>query len=86
MKVCMVAIVATLVMMWSAAAISGTADGKDSTVPAQSTDVTAEKPGAMLPELKYEFDPVVDGAQVTHDFPIRNTGDGPLAITRVKTG
>jgi hypothetical protein len=43
-------------------------------------------PGVVLPELKYEFDPVVDGTQVTHDFAIKNTGDGPLAITQVKTG
>jgi hypothetical protein len=40
----------------------------------------------MLPELAFEFDPVVDGTQITHDFVIKNSGNGPLAIHRVKTG
>jgi hypothetical protein len=86
MKLRMVAITATLVMMWGAAAITGASDGKDSAGQAPSAAATAEKPVVMLPELKYEFDPVVDGSLVTHDFPIKNTGNGPLAITKVKTG
>ncbi len=86
MKFRMLAFTATLVMLWAAAAITGASDGKDSTDQASSAVAAIEKPGAVLPELKYEFDPVVDGTQVTHDFAIKNTGDGPLAITQVKTG
>ena len=40
----------------------------------------------MLPEQKFEFDPVVDGTLISHDFMIKNTGKGALAIKQVKTG
>ena len=53
----------------------------ESTAPANS-----EKPNVVLPQPNFEFDPVVDGTEVTHDFPIKNTGKGMLAIQRVKTG
>ena len=86
MKVRMVAIAATLVIMWGTAAITGASDGKDSAGQAPSAVATAEKPVVILPELKFEFDPVVDGTQITHDFPVKNTGDGPMEITKVKTG
>ena len=33
----------------------------------------------------YEFQPVIEGNQVTHDFIVRNKGDGDLEISRVKT-
>ena len=86
MKFRILACTATLVMLWAAAATVGASDDKDSTVQAPSTASATEKPGVVLPELKYEFEPVVDGTQVTHDFAIKNTGDGLLAITQVKTG
>ena len=86
MNVRMIAVTATLVMLWGAAATAGASDGTASSAQSPSVVATAEKPVATMPELKYEFDPVVDGAQVTHDFPIKNTGSGPLAITNVKTG
>ena len=89
MKLRMFALAAMFVMLWSAAATVGASDqatGKESTNPPPSAAVTTEKPVAEFPELKYEFDPVVDGTQVTHDFAIKNTGDGPLAVTQVKTG
>jgi hypothetical protein len=41
---------------------------------------------AVVPQLKYEFEPVVDGKQVSHDFLVQNTGNMPLAIHQVKTG
>ena len=41
---------------------------------------------AVMPELKYEFEPVVDGAEVVHDFTIKNAGEATLAIHQVKTG
>jgi len=43
-------------------------------------------PSAFIPENSYEFSPVVDGTQVTHDFIVLNKGDGDLEIQRVKTG
>jgi len=41
---------------------------------------------AVMPELKYEFEPVVDGAEVVHDFLVKNAGEATLAIHQVKTG
>ena len=46
----------------------------------------AGSPNAVITDLKYEFDKVVDGALVTHDFTVKNTGQGILEISRVKTG
>jgi hypothetical protein len=86
MKILTLAFTATLVVLWAAAATVGASDGKDSISPSPSDTTTTATPGVELPELKFEFDPVVDGTQVTHDFAIKNTGDGPLAITQVKTG
>jgi hypothetical protein len=86
MKFRMLAFTAALVMMWPVAATTGASDGKDSTAQEPSAVAAAQKPSVVAPELKYQFNPVVDGTQVTHDFAIKNTGDGPLAITQVKTG
>jgi hypothetical protein len=86
MNVRIIAVTVTLVVLWGASATAGASDGTASAAQSPSVVATAEKPVATMPELKYEFDPVVDGAQVIHDFPIKNTGSGPLAITNVKTG
>jgi hypothetical protein len=47
---------------------------------------TAGQPHVEFPELNFEFKPVVDGTTITHEFPVKNTGQGPLAIRKVKTG
>jgi len=86
MKLRILAITTTLVMLWAAASAVGASDAKDSTGQEASVVAAIEKPSVVLPELKFEFDPVVDGTQITHDFAIKNAGDGPLAITQVKTG
>jgi hypothetical protein len=86
MNIRMIAVTATLVMLWGTAATTGASDGTASSAQSPSVVATAGKPVATMPELKYEFDPVVDGTQVTHEFTIKNTGSGPLAITNVKTG
>ena len=86
MRFRMLAFTATIVMLLAAATSTCASEDKDSTAQASSAVAAIQKPGVMLPELKYEFDPVVDGSQVTHNFAIKNTGDGPLAITQVKTG
>ena len=47
----------------------------------------AEKaPSAFLPLDKWEFESVVDGTAVVHEFVIQNKGDAPLNISKVKTG
>ncbi len=44
------------------------------------------QPTAFFPETIYEFSPVLDGAQVEHDFVIQNKGNATLKINSVKTG
>ena len=39
-----------------------------------------------LQESVYQFEPVVEGTQVTHEFILCNQGDEPLKIFHVKSG
>ena len=50
-----------------------------------STD-SEKAPAAFLPVTQWEFESVVDGTAVVHDFVIQNKGDAPLNISKVKTG
>ncbi|UCD89168.1 MAG: DUF1573 domain-containing protein [Desulfobacterales bacterium] len=43
-------------------------------------------PSAFFPESRFEFKPVVDGADVTHSFVVKNKGASPLKIEKVRTG
>ena len=43
-------------------------------------------PSVFFPESQYEFSPVLDGAEVVHDFVIQNKGNATLTVDRVKTG
>ena len=86
MKIRTLAFTAILVVLWAAAATVGASDGKDSTSQSPSAATATATPGMVLPELNFEFDPVVDGTQVIHDFAVKNAGNGLLAITQVKTG
>lgn len=49
----------------------------------------ADNPGApsvYVPEPLYQFEPVVSGQDVSHDYIVQNKGTAELEITRVKTG
>jgi len=41
---------------------------------------------AVISNNTFEFKPVLDGAEVIHDFVIQNTGNGPLEIEKIETG
>jgi hypothetical protein len=43
-------------------------------------------PSAYLPVDNYEFDTVVEGNEIDHQFIIQNKGTAPLNIEKVKTG
>ncbi len=43
-------------------------------------------PKAYLPENIYEFAPIMEGLEVVHEFVVRNKGDEPLNILKVKSG
>ena len=70
---------------------SGPAKGKDR----QKDPALAERveilrvflklPVIHLPVGRYEFEPILEGHQVTHDFVVQNKGSAPLEIQKVKT-
>ncbi|GAB6906605.1 conserved exported hypothetical protein [Desulfosarcina cetonica] len=43
-------------------------------------------PAAKIPQTEAQFEPVVEGTEVTEDFVVKNEGDGILEIHQVKTG
>ena len=43
-------------------------------------------PVAKVPLRVFRFGPVADGQEVLHDFLLRNKGDAPLNISKVRTG
>jgi hypothetical protein len=47
--------------------------------------VILKLPSAYLPAARYEFAPVVEGQEVSHDFVIQNKGAATLVIQRVRT-
>ena len=65
-----------------------TASGSDQTTATGGDQAAASEKiaSAFLPVTNWEFDPVVDGKAVTHDFVIQNKGNAPLNISKVKTG
>jgi len=42
-------------------------------------------PSLYVPEPSYQFDTVVSGHDVVHDYLLQNRGTAPLKISRVKT-
>ena len=53
---------------------------------AMATESTPKAPQAFLPESVFEFQPVLEGTQVVHEFALKNKGDAPLNILQVKSG
>ena len=43
-------------------------------------------PSAYLPLDNYEFDTIVEGTEIDHQFIIQNKGTAPLNIEKVRTG
>jgi hypothetical protein len=43
-------------------------------------------PALEVPESRFNFETVVDGTEVYHDFVLRNTGTSPVHINDVRTG
>jgi hypothetical protein len=47
--------------------------------------VSIKQPVAFLPDARHQFEAVVEGQEVAHDFIVQNKGTAPLEIKRVKT-
>jgi hypothetical protein len=41
-------------------------------------------PKAVFPQTKFEFAPVFEGKDITHDFIVENKGAAPLVINKIK--
>jgi len=44
------------------------------------------RPSAAVLDNSHEFEPVLDGAQIIHDFIVLNNGSADLVIEKVETG
>lgn len=62
-----------IVILW----VAGSAAGEEAAVPS---------PSAFLPEQVYTFEPVMEGAEVSHDFILQNKGNETLLIEKLKSG
>lgn len=58
----------------------------DNRNPAPENDPQLLVPHLVVIEPLFEFDRVLEGEAVEHDFLIENRGDAPLAIQQVRTG
>jgi hypothetical protein len=47
--------------------------------------VSLKLPSAHLPALRYEFEPVMEGREIVHDFVVQNKGSATLEIQKVRT-
>jgi len=43
------------------------------------------RPSAAVRDNSHEFEPVLDGAQIVHDFVVLNKGNADLEIEKVET-
>lgn len=75
-----------LALMWGATAGFGASKQAAEKASSNAVPPAQAAPSVVIPVLKHEFEPVVDGAEVLQDFTVKNIGDGPLAIHQVKTG
>lgn len=60
--------------------------GTTAPVIAGARNAAADGPMVQVPDYRFEFDPVPEGAGVEHVFIVRNRGSQVLKIDRVKPG
>ena len=53
---------------------------------APQNDLPSSGPELIVTEPLFDFDRVLEGERVEHDFLVANRGAGPLAIHQVRTG
>ena len=50
-------------------------------------DISSVKvPKAFLPENTFEFESVIEGDKISHDFVLKNNGTAPLTIIKLEAG
>ena len=58
----------------------------DNRNPAPEHNPRSPGPELMVTEPLFDFDRVMEGEEVVHDFLVENHGAGPLAIHQIRTG
>jgi hypothetical protein len=53
---------------------------------ALAENTPTQGPAVFLPEEVFEFEPVLEGAEVIHEFAILNQGDELLEILKIQSG
>jgi hypothetical protein len=82
---------ALILLLLPAGVLAAQGDTTGTPAPAATTDSTAasgqaaEKPVAFFPETTFNFAPVLEGTEISHNFVVRNTGSAVLEISKVKT-
>jgi hypothetical protein len=66
--------------------VSGSAATDQTVNPDPSSDHIRSTANAVAVDPVFEFEPVLEGATVTHEFTIKNTGMDELKILKVRTG
>jgi len=49
-------------------------------------DQPVQSPKAVLVEHAFEFQPVLEGSEIVHQFILKNNGDAPLNILKISAG
>jgi hypothetical protein len=53
---------------------------------AEDAKKTAPQPELKIIESTYAFETIAEGEEIIHDFTIKNTGNAPLDVLKVKPG
>jgi len=53
---------------------------------AKDAQETESRPEVKLIESSYKFETITEGKEIIHDFIIKNVGNAPLDVLRVKPG
>jgi hypothetical protein len=82
-KLSILAILLALVPLSIALAGPPALQGKHAPVTVVEAAVNSA-PKAVFPQTKFEFAPVFEGEDITHDFVVENRGQAPLIINKIK--
>jgi hypothetical protein len=74
------------ILLFMTAAASVSANEPAAPVPGNTPEASAGAPAVVVKEAQFQFDPVMEGVVVAHEFVLENTGAAPLVIQNIKTG
>lgn len=78
---------ACILLVWcSLVVVAHAAKGSDGSAPKKMKPASpaADQPSMQVPDATYDFGEVLEGAEVEHDFVVKNTGKGVLQIDQVR--